>query len=75
MTLKIFTPGSPTISKDIETIKNSLNKLRHEHEEVGDSIHTIRHLAREYAIPDDVCNTFVVTYQQLKEFEDETPAI
>ena len=39
--------------------------------EVGDAIHTIRHLAKEYAIPGDVCNTFVVTYQKLREFEDD----
>ena len=31
----------------------------------------IRHLSKEYAIPDDVCNTFMVTYQKLKEFEDD----
>lgn len=63
--------GAAPEAKDIETIRNSLDKLRHEHEEVGDAIHTIRHLAMEYAIPDDVCNTFVVTYRQLMEFEDD----
>lgn len=54
---------------DIEIIKNSLNKLIHEHEEVGDAIHRIHHLAGGYAIPGDACNTFMVTYQKLKEFE------
>ena len=63
--------GSAPEAKDIETIRNSLKKLSHEHEEIGDAIHTIRHLAKEYAIPGDVCNTFVVTYQKLKEFEDD----
>ena len=24
----------------------------------------------KYAIPDDVCNTFILTYQKLREFED-----
>ena len=63
--------GAAPEAKDIETIKTSLDKLGHEHEEIGDAIHTIRHLAKEYAIPDDVCNTFVVTYRKLKEFEDD----
>ncbi len=40
-------------------------------EEIGNAIHTIRHLSKEYAIPGDACNTFVVTYQKLKEFEDD----
>jgi regulator of cell morphogenesis and NO signaling len=63
--------GAAPEAEDIETIKNSLNKLSQEHEEIGDAIHMIRHLAKEYAVPGDVCNTFVVTYQKLKEFEDD----
>lgn len=58
-------------AKDIKTITNSLKKLRHEHEEIGDAIHEIRHLANNYAIPGDACNTFAITYQKLKEFEDD----
>lgn len=57
--------------KDMETITNSLKKLRHEHEEIGDAIHDIRHLANDYVIPGDACNTFAITYQKLKEFEDD----
>jgi regulator of cell morphogenesis and NO signaling len=63
--------GAALEAKDIETIKNSLAKLSQEHEEIGDAMHAIRHLAKEYAIPGDVCNTFVVTYQKLKEFEND----
>lgn len=63
--------GSAPAAEDIETIKSSLSKLSHEHEMIGDASHTIRHLAKEYAIPGDVCNTFVVTYQKLKEFDDD----
>ncbi len=63
--------GSVPAAEDIETIKSSLSKLGHEHEVIGDATHTIRHLAKEYAIPSDVCNTFAVTYQKLKEFEDD----
>jgi len=63
--------GSAVEAKDIEIIKTSLKKLSQEHEGIGDAVHTIRHLAKEYAIPGDVCNTFVVTYQKLKEFEDD----
>ncbi|MGA7826019.1 MAG: iron-sulfur cluster repair di-iron protein [Geobacteraceae bacterium] len=62
--------GTPD-KTDLETISVGLEKLHREHEEVGDAIHKIRHLAKEYEIPGDVCNTFVVTYQKLKEFEDD----
>jgi regulator of cell morphogenesis and NO signaling len=63
--------GATPEAKDIETIRLSLKKLSHEHEEIGDAIHTIRHLAKSYAIPGDVCNTFVITYHKLREFEDD----
>jgi regulator of cell morphogenesis and NO signaling len=63
--------GAAPDGKDRETIRTSLLKLHREHEEIGDAVHLIRHLSRDYAIPDDVCNTFMVTYQKLKAFEDD----
>jgi regulator of cell morphogenesis and NO signaling len=63
--------GNPAEAPDLETIRASLAKLDHEHQEIGDAVHTIRHLANGYLIPDDVCNTFTVTYRMLKEFEDD----
>lgn len=59
------------MEKDRETIQSALEKLHLEHEALGDAVHTIRHLANNYSIPDDACNTFVVTYQKLREFEDD----
>lgn len=63
--------GNEPTAEDVATIRTSLAKLGPEHEEIGDAVHTIRHLSKEYAIPSDVCNTFLVTYQKLKEFEDD----
>lgn len=63
--------GDTPTEKDRETIRHSLVKLRSEHEEIGDAVHEIRDLSNGYEIPDDVCNTFMVTYQKLKEFEDD----
>ncbi|MBF0544267.1 MAG: iron-sulfur cluster repair di-iron protein [Candidatus Riflebacteria bacterium] len=57
--------------KDREIIKNSVISLSLEHEDIGEAIHTIRRLSKDYAIPDNVCNTFVLTYQKLKEFEED----
>ena len=63
--------GTTPDAKDREIIRASLLRLHREHEEIGDAVHLIRHLSKEYAIPGDVCNTFMVTYQKLKEFEDD----
>ncbi len=56
---------------DRETIRQSLLTLHREHEEIGDAVHTVRHLSRGYALPDGVCTTYMVTYRMLKEFEDD----
>ena len=63
--------GQVPVMHDRDVIKASLIKLSHEHEDIGEAIHEIRHLTKDYAIPADVCNTFVVTYQKLQEFEDD----
>lgn len=57
--------------EDLETLRASLNKLNLEHDAIGAAVHTIRDLSNGYAIPDDVCTTFVLTYRKLKEFEDD----
>jgi len=63
--------GGAQDAKEIEALRESLKELSHEHDEIGAAIHAIRHLAKDYAIPGDVCNTFMVTYRKLKEFEDD----
>lgn len=57
--------------EDLKTLKETLIKLNIEHDAIGDAVHTIRDLSNGYAIPDDVCTTFVLTYRKLKEFEDD----
>jgi regulator of cell morphogenesis and NO signaling len=63
--------GAVPAAEDIDTIRNSLKKLNEEHDEIGEAVHTIRRLSREYAIPGDACNTYIVTYRKLREFEDD----
>jgi regulator of cell morphogenesis and NO signaling len=62
--------GKPEAS-ELETLRASLSTLGHEHDEIGAAIHAIRHLAKDYALPAGVCNTYLVTYRMLKEFEDD----
>jgi len=63
--------GNKPEAADLETIRSSLIRLDHEHQEIGDAAHAIRHLADGYTLPEDVCNTFAVTYKKLQEFEDD----
>jgi regulator of cell morphogenesis and NO signaling len=63
--------GSELASKDVEALRSELKTLTHEHDEIGAAIHEIRRLSQDYTVPDDVCNTFMLTYKKLKEFEDD----
>lgn len=63
--------GEAPAQKDAETVGTSLAKLGLEHEAIGEAVHEIRRLSGNYAIPGDVCNTFVLTYKKLDEFEDD----
>ena len=56
---------------DQETMRSALAKLYREHEEIGEAVHAIRHLAHDFAVPADACSTFTLTYQKLKEFEND----
>jgi len=63
--------GATPDAEDLETINVSLEKLIREHDEIGEAVHTIRHLANDYTLPSDACTTYMLTYQKLKEFEDD----
>lgn len=63
--------GRPLDPKDMAILQAALKTLGTDHEKIGDAAHKIRHLSKDYAIPEDACNTFAVSYQKLKEFEDD----
>ena len=63
--------GTSAHESDREIIDRDLERLFREHQEVGDAVHEIRRLTKDYAVPADACNTFELTYRLLKEFEDD----
>jgi len=63
--------GEEPKSGDLAAVREGLEKFDTEHTEIGDAVHEIRALSRDYAVPEDACNTYLVTYRKLKEFEDD----
>lgn len=63
--------GKPPAVEDIAIISRTLERFDAEHNEVGEAAHKIRELSKDYSLPDDACNTFMITYQKLKEFEED----
>lgn len=48
-----------------------LDGMMDEHTAEGDRFERLSKLTNDYAIPSDVCNTFLVTYNRLKAFQDD----
>jgi len=63
--------GREVAASDRQLITAALETLERDHQKIGDAVHEIRRLADGYATPEDVCNTFVVTYRKLQEFEED----
>lgn len=58
-------------AEDVKLISQALENLVADHEEIGETVHKINHLSNGYILPGDACNTFTLTYKELKEFEDD----
>lgn len=63
---KLFKEG-----KDNVTADESINERMNEHDELGEKMHKIRHLANNYALPDDACASYSYLFKTLDEFEDD----
>lgn len=53
------------------TVKNPINMMEMEHEEVGANAASIQELSNNYTPPEHACNTFRVLYAKLNEFEQD----
>ncbi len=55
----------------VETLKAPIAMMEHEHNVAGDLMKSIRNLSHNYTVPEFACPTYRVTYQKLKEFDDD----
>lgn len=67
--IKRMVQGANEIDRAI--IHEEINRMWGEHEFVGGSMDKINQLSGAYKVPADTCNTYLVTFQKLKEFEDD----
>lgn len=63
--------GSNTEPPFFGTVKNPIGMMEAEHQAAGDELHEIRRLTNNYEIPNDACNTYRATMQELKDFEED----
>lgn len=53
------------------TVEDPVNMLRHEHDNQGDAFKKMAELSNDYTTPEDGCNTYRVTLNLLKEFQQD----
>ncbi|MBN8833453.1 MAG: iron-sulfur cluster repair di-iron protein [Niastella sp. SCN 39-18] len=53
------------------SVRNPINMMEMEHELVGKNMEEIRHLSRDYTLPEDACASYSLLFRMLEEFEDD----
>lgn len=55
----------------VDHLKAPISMMEHEHVIAGDLMKSIRSLSHNYTVPEFACPTYRVTYQKLKEFDND----
>ena len=58
-------------SQSKETIKSEIARMSKEHEFAGDAMDKINKLSSGYLLPGDACNSYMVAFKLLEQFEDD----
>lgn len=53
------------------TVQNPIEMMMNEHEVEGERFREIAELSNNYTPPEDACNTYIVTFALLQEFEED----
>jgi regulator of cell morphogenesis and NO signaling len=54
-----------------ETIKSEIARMSKEHEFAGDAMDKINKLSSGYLLPADACNSYMIAFKLLEQFEDD----
>lgn len=60
-------PAAPLLAK----IRTTVEEVESEHTAAGDILKELRSITEQYAIPEDSCTTFRLTYEKLEELESD----
>lgn len=57
--------------KNNEEIQKGIEELKREHEQVGEYIHQLQHVTKDYFVPKDGCYTYKQAYDLLKDIQED----
>ncbi|MTI40448.1 iron-sulfur cluster repair di-iron protein [Fulvivirga lutimaris] len=62
---------SSLLTLPINSVRNPIEVMLHEHDTAGDILKHIKVLTNSYRLPEDACTTFIAFYRLLEEFEKD----
>lgn len=62
--------GTP-LEKNGPSLKQMIEVMEHEHDEVGRAFEAIREQSRNFTLPEDACTSYKLYFQLLQEFESD----
>lgn len=63
--------GGPATSAHFGSVRNPINMMEEEHEQVGAAMEEVRNITDNYTLPEGACTSYRVLYQMLEEFEED----
>lgn len=67
--VKAKTTGKPATSHVFKSVAGPILSMKSDHIDEGEQLHLMSVLSNNFTPPSGVCNTYVVTYELLKEYE------
>lgn len=63
--------GTQLLPAHFGTVSNPIGMMMAEHQAEGERFEKISQITGEYSLPEDACSTYSVTYQKLRDFEED----
>lgn len=63
--------GGNLTEKPFGNVSNPIRAMDLEHEQAGKDLAEIRAITSNYVLPTDACNSYIILYKKLEEFEDD----
>ncbi len=67
----VQTNGGVLTESPFGNVANPIQIMEAEHEQAGEALQTIRDLTNNFTLPEDACNSYMILYKKLDEYEND----
>ncbi|MFP5079036.1 iron-sulfur cluster repair di-iron protein [Pedobacter sp. JCM 36344] len=69
--IRVEADGSVLPESLLGNVTNPIQMMEAEHEQVGEALQMIRDITQNFALPADACNSYMILYKKLDEYEND----